>query len=203
MMAVYGFKGIGWIMSCMIFAPGCYLVTSQVAAERARVESVDRAIRDAQRDIRDLNIELRTRASMAQLEQWNSDVLALSAPRPDQYLASGAQGVAQLDAGQFGQGEPQYVAYVMPGAGDVAPAGATHGDGVDHSGAAPAVALASADTDGPAPARMIKAVAAPDRSRAADNPHEQKVAMLDEKLLSESTLGDIARRARIEAAVLR
>ncbi|MBR0551124.1 hypothetical protein [Stakelama marina] len=205
-MAGYGFKGMGWLLSFMVVAPSCYLVTSQVAAERARVQSVKRAIADAKNDIRNLNIEFKTRSNMAQLERWNTDLLALQAPTAGQYLDAGAVGVAQLDSGNRGQ-VMQYASYDFA---DAPHASTAAGEGQAQQSDAPTVSravetrTASADDNGSAV--MQTASVQHDKHPAADRTQpikEQKVAMLDEKLLSDSTLGDLARRARIESAVLR
>ncbi len=67
-----------------------YLVSLQVAAERGRLEAIDRKIAQTRRDIRQLQTEMGTRASLRQLERWNGDVLALSAPQAEQFLPSEA-----------------------------------------------------------------------------------------------------------------
>jgi len=69
----------------------CYLVSQSVAAERASLEKVDRQIADTRDDIAKLQTEIGVRARMGQLESWNRNVLALQAPRPSQFVASGLQ----------------------------------------------------------------------------------------------------------------
>lgn len=107
-----GFKGMGWFLCGLVVAPGCYVVMSQVAAERARVESVDRAIRQAKRDIRNLETEFKTRANFAQLERWNGEVFALGAPQPEQFAGD----IAELAARGMGEGDAgmRYASYVVP-----------------------------------------------------------------------------------------
>ena len=100
----------------------CYLVTQSVAAERAGLDKVDHQIAAAHDDIAKLQTEIGVRARMGQIESWNRDVLALQAPRPSQFVASGVQlaslyghkGVPalQLDpAIASQQGSPTNVAY--------------------------------------------------------------------------------------------
>jgi len=200
-MSAFGFKGFGWFVCGAIVAPGCYLVTSQVAAERAQVESVDRAIAGARKDIRDLDTEIKTRANMAQLERWNGDLLALSAPRPDQFLDSGAQGVAELD-GQPGEAPVAYASLVVPHAPVL-----TDGPGTPDS--APEAALsvkepageasASAPVRDSAPVRTARVRSAPIETASLAESSKRSVAMLDERLISDSTLGDLVRGARAEA----
>jgi len=95
------FRPLGWVAGVATAATGLYLVSLQVAAERGKLEAVERQIVRAQRDMRQLQTELGTRASLRQLEKWNGDVLALSAPKASQYLHGEAQ-LASLGAGALG-----------------------------------------------------------------------------------------------------
>jgi hypothetical protein len=69
----------------------CYLVSQSVAAERANVARLDAQIARTKSEIARLSIELDARTRMGQIERWNNDVLALSAPTPDQFVADGIQ----------------------------------------------------------------------------------------------------------------
>jgi hypothetical protein len=69
----------------------CYLVSQSVAAERANVARLDMRIARAKGDIARLSIELDARSRMGQIERWNNEVLALSAPTPEQFVADGVQ----------------------------------------------------------------------------------------------------------------
>jgi hypothetical protein len=62
------------------------MLSLNVASERADLARVERQIVAAKQDIRTLQTELGTRGRLAQLEQWNADVLALSAPGSTQFL---------------------------------------------------------------------------------------------------------------------
>src|SRR5687767_2215593 len=81
-----GFKPVGWVAAVAVAAIGCYMVSLNVAAERAELARVERQIVATKQQIRSLQTELGTRGRLAQLEQWNADVLALSAPATGQYL---------------------------------------------------------------------------------------------------------------------
>jgi hypothetical protein len=72
-------------------ALGCYLVSLRVATERSSLEDVENRIVMAQRDIRTLQTEIGTRGRLEQLERWNVRVLALSAPKADQFVDGGYQ----------------------------------------------------------------------------------------------------------------
>lgn len=194
-MATGKFTGFGWLLGIATVSPACYMVSSQVAAERGRVEAVERAIHEARRDIRGLETEFDTRANLAQLERWNGDVLALSAPRPEQYLSSDAT----LTALRPFAGGQQFASLVVPAATDpIAPpveaVAAT-------ASAAPAVvtaALASPPAVETARATVHQAVA-----RRVVAGQVQAVAMIEGKLLSESTFGDLVSGARAEKVALR
>ena len=85
------FRSVFMVASCAGAALGCYLVSLNVASERAALEDVENRIVLAQRDIRLLQTEIGTRGRLAQLERWNVKVLALSAPSADQFLEGGFQ----------------------------------------------------------------------------------------------------------------
>ena len=85
-MIARGFKSVIWAATVGGAALGCYMVSLRVATERSELAKVERQIVAAKREIRSLQTELGTRGRMTQLEQWNSDVLALSAPSSAQYL---------------------------------------------------------------------------------------------------------------------
>ncbi|MFD1789094.1 hypothetical protein ACFSC3_16145 [Sphingomonas floccifaciens] len=194
-MAVSGFKGFGWLLGIAVVSPACYMVSSQVAAERGRVEAVEMAILDAKKDIRALETEFDTRANLAQLERWNGDILSLSAPRPEQYVSSDAQ-LASLRPMEGGQ---QYASLVVPAATNVTLAEVK-------PVAQPSVKITLPKTtpvqtaEAPvAPPVLQKAVA----SAVIAKPRVQKVAMVDSGLLSDATFGDLVSSARREKGTLR
>ena len=182
-MAVSGFKGFGWILCLATVSPACYMVSSRVAAERGRVEAVEYAILQARKDIRGLETEFDTRANMTQLERWNGEVLALSAPRPDQYLASD---VALASLRPLDDTAQRYAAMVVPSATPDAPV------------LQPAVALVSPAAITTAHAAVETAVA-----RNVTRGKTQAVAMIERGLLSESTVGDLVSSARAETVAMR
>lgn len=88
-MSSRSFASVGWVATVAGAALGCYLVSLRVAAERAALETIETKIVLAQRDIRLLQTEIGTRGRLAQLERWNARVLALSAPKAEQFLDGG------------------------------------------------------------------------------------------------------------------
>ena len=93
-MIVQRFRAIGWVAIVAAAVCALYLISLQVAVERGKLEAVEAQIGAAQREVRQLQTEMGTRASLRQLERWNGDVLALSAPQATQFVNSGAQLVA-------------------------------------------------------------------------------------------------------------
>lgn len=83
-----GFRPVGWVGAVAAAALGCYMLSLNVASERADLTRVERQIIATKQDIRSLQTELGTRGRLAQLEQWNGEVLALAAPAPAQFLDS-------------------------------------------------------------------------------------------------------------------
>lgn len=95
-----GFKPVGWVASVAGAALGCYMLSLNVAAERAELAKIERGIIIAKQDIRSLQTELGTRGRLQQLESWNANVLALSAPTSAQFLEN------ELTLARFERREP-------------------------------------------------------------------------------------------------
>jgi hypothetical protein len=85
-MIARGFKSVIWVATVGGAALCCYMVSLRVATERADLARVEGQIVAAKRDLRSLQTELGTRGRLTQLEQWNSDVLALAAPTSAQFV---------------------------------------------------------------------------------------------------------------------
>jgi hypothetical protein len=85
-MIAQGFKPVGWVAAVAGAALGCYMLSLNVASERAELAKIERQIIAAKQEIRTLQTELGTRGRMQQLEHWNAEVLALSAPTASQFL---------------------------------------------------------------------------------------------------------------------
>ena len=230
MTAAYRMKGVGWFGGCVAVVLGFYLVSLQVAAERKKLEAVNGQIRVAQRDIRALETEFDTRGNLAQLERWNGDTLALSAPTAGQFVVSEAA-LAALDVNSLGTDGVQTAALLVPsGAGSVvstpivpvtaAPAvvklapvtvapvqmaqvSAPRAMNVaiqvaSKTALKPVVIRASVSTPRSAEVALVRA-AKTERLAAVAKVRPQAVAMLDRKLLSDTTLGDIMSGARSES----
>lgn len=197
-MAIKALSGFGWFLTGVIVAPACYLVSSQVAAERSKVEAMERAIAKAHKDIRGLETEFDTRANLAQLERWNGEVMRYTAPTPRQFLASDTDLAALRPMEGDGTAE-RYAAMVVPQGLPEVVAGAK----VASDAVAP-VKAAVAEKAAPAPV-AVAAVEKPKRA-AAPAPvvaKDRAVASLDSKLLKDSSFGDLMQGVRAEARKLR
>jgi hypothetical protein len=88
-MSARGFGSVLWAGAVAGAALGFYLVSLNVASERAELEQVETRIALAQRDLRLLQTEIGTRGRLAQLERWNVKFIRLSAPSADQFVEGG------------------------------------------------------------------------------------------------------------------
>lgn len=218
MMAMHRMKGLGWLASVAIVAIGFYLVSSQVAAERKRLEKIDQRIASARRDIRALETEFDVRANLTQLERWNGDTLALTVPTAQQFVRSeialaSLTPSAPLNPAATGDAAVRNASLIVPSTPSLAPATLP-----GQPGGLQKVAAVTAKPTATAPVRRYDAVAvarsaaAPAkvqpavtvaRATAAARPGFRTVAMVDSTLLSAGTLGDLASGARKEGSRLR
>lgn len=166
MAAAYRFRGLGWFLGCVVVVLGCYLVSLQVAAERKKVADMDRAIARAARDIRQLETEFNTRASLAQLERWNREDMMLDAPRAEQFVADEGT-LAALDPATLGEPAPVLAKLDAP----VVP---------------PAFAASPAPAQPKPAAPVLAAATSAAAERAAPN---RTVAMIGRKLLADPAFG--------------
>jgi hypothetical protein len=135
-MSVRNFGSLFMVASCAGAALGCYLVSLRVASERAALEDVETQIVLAQRDVRNVQTEIGTRARLSQLERWNARVLALSAPQADQFLKGGFE-LARLTEPQHKVDFQAAVVLAAAPAPSRSPIGQAE---MDDSGAPPAAA---------------------------------------------------------------
>ena len=154
-MIARGFKPVAWVAAIGSAALACYMLSLQVASERAELAGVERRIVSTRQQIRSLQTELGTRGRLQQLEQWNAEVLALSAPVAGQFLQSNVS-LARFDVGR----QPAPIEReVRLASVEAAPAPA--------AAAPPAVRLASATSE-TKPATVPAPVAPPVRRASLD-----------------------------------
>ncbi len=183
-------KSLGWFLAGVAVALGFLLVPLQVAAERKKLDRTAAEIARAKRDIRALETEFDTRASLAQLDKWNAESLGMVAPAADQFVADEAA-LASIEPTAAGSG-PQMAAFVP-----AAPVYAT-------TSQAPVAepATAAPPETAPAPRAAMAAVSQPTSQPAARPRTEARpraaVALLDRALLDDSVIGDLRSGARAE-----
>lgn len=199
-MLAYAWKSLGWFLAGVAVALGFLLVPLQVAAERKKLDRTVTDIAQAQRDIRALETEFDTRANLAQLERWNGDTLRLIAPAAAQFVRDEAA-LASFDVN--GQGATiQTAALVVP----ALPDGSTMRPAIAPAVATNVIEARPAKAESTAPAVRIAPAAstvAQVRERPVERRKPQAVALLDRKLLSDSTVGDLFSGARAEAGRMR
>lgn len=191
-MIARGFRPVMWVAAIGTAALGCYMLSLQVAAERAELAGIERQIILAQQDIRSLQTELGTRGRLQQLEQWNAEVLALSAPLAGQFLESNVS-LARFDVRHRGLEDRGPVRLASAETGANAPAAA-------EARARPPVQLAAAVSPAPVESRPavrragLTAVSAP-------SPGSRPVVQARSiALLDAGTLSDLREEAQSERA---
>lgn len=152
-MIARGFRPVVWVFMIGAAVLVCYMLNLRVAAERAELAKLDRRIVATQQSIRALQTEVGTRSRIPQLEEWNNDVLALSAPVTGQYLQQ------DVSLARFDTRQPQ-----LSDQAEIRMASAETGD-------VPAVPAAPVAT--PAPERAVAAAPA-----AAARPEVRRASLL-------------------------
>ena len=116
-MIARGFRPVVWVFMIGVAVLGCYMLNLRVAAERAELAKLDRRIVATQQNIRSLQTEVGTRSRIPQLEEWNDEVLALSAPATGQYLQHDVS-LARFDTRQPQLADQAEVRLASAGTGD-------------------------------------------------------------------------------------
>jgi len=210
MIAVKRLQSLIWVILVALGALGAYMVSLKVATERNELMKVRAQIARAKADIRYLETEFSARASMRQLESWNQHDFLYATPTAQQYLG-GEQALAHLDGVQ--PNGPDYVAPPvmvamvqtpadLPAATQKAPESPAAAQ-IRSDIAVIREAHAADNVDKlPHPARSTPASQArADADLSRPNPVARKaerMAMLDAKLLDDSTLGDLTAKAARE-----
>ena len=179
-MSAHGFKSVYMAASVVGAALACYMVSLNVASERAALEGIEEQIVLAQRDIRVLQTEIGTRGRLAQLERWNARFIRLAAPSADQFVEGGFQLAAMAQPQRRRAIEAPVVLAAAPAAEALVRPNVTS----DSANAAPPAVAPSAEANGllhtasyakvePAadkrrPKPIAPASAKPARSAAAD-----------------------------------
>ena len=195
-MIAHKFRPVVWVVGCAFAATALYTVSLGVASERTRMEDLDQQIAMTQRDIRQLQTEMGTRASLRQLERWNVEALALSAPKAGQFRAT-ESALKSIDGG------------TLPADGFTPPpvmvAAASRPATAPAAPAEQKIAIASAPAAS-APASTSKAVSSKPQATASKTTSNkataakaQRFAMLDRALVDKRTFNEILVRAESES----
>ncbi|MEJ7934025.1 colicin transporter [Sphingobium sp. AN558] len=210
MIAVKRLQSLFWVLLVALGALGAYLVSLKVATERNELMRVRAQIARTRGDIRYLETEFSARSSMRQLERWNAEDFLYATPGSAQYLG-GERALAHLEGIQ--PNGPDYVAAPvmvamvetpadLPSAPQAAPASPA---ATQIRSDIQIIRAAHAEDDvdkiaKPAP-RTEREKAKADADVSKPNPvarRAERMAMLDAKLLDDSTLGDISAKAARE-----
>jgi len=210
MIAVKRLQSLIWVILVALGALGAYMVSLKVATERNELMRVRAQVAATKADIRYLETEFSARASMRQLERWNQDDFMYGTPTAQQYLA-GERALAQLDGiqpnGPDYVAPPVMVAMVqtpadLPSAPQKAPASpAATQIRSDIAVIREAHAADNVEKLAKPAALTATAQAKADADVSKPNPIARKaerMAMLDAKLLDDSTLGDLSAKAARE-----
>ncbi len=213
-MIVRGFKPVAWVAAVGAAALGCYMLSLQVAAERAELASLEQRIVETRQDIRSLQTELGTRGRLQQLEHWNAEVLALSAPVAGQFLESNLS-LARFDVRPRGFDEAEVrLASAQPAPVASAPVAQAPVRLAAASTRSPMVRLASASNQ-PRTSRSVPPSSRPEPAMTAPSqplvrraslaalptpsvPASRPSPQLRSSLLDESTLNDLRAESRSE-----
>ncbi len=210
MIAVKRLQSLIWIILVALGALGAYLVSLKVATERNDLMRVQMQIARARSDIRYLETEFSARANMRQLERWNQEDFLYATPTAQQYLA-GERALAHLDGVQ--PNGPDYVAPPvmvamvqtpadLPSAPQAAPASpAATQIRSDIAVIREAHAADNVDKIAKPAADDAQDKAKADADVSKPNPlarRAERMAMLDAKLLDDSTISEISDKAARE-----
>ncbi len=182
-LAMKRLKNLGWLALVFLVAILLYPLSLNVAALHSDLVRVDRNILETKREISFLQAELRTRASMQQLEEWNDLLYGYQPPTAQQFV-NGEAALAGLG------GDATVIKPVMVAASDndgAAPAG------VIGAGRNSEVRQASSAAIGQEQNQLVK-IAKEDQPKVEQN-RTEKLAHIDQKLLSDDFMRDISAKA--------
>ena len=181
-LAMKRLKNLGWLALVFLVAILLYPLSLNVAALHSDLVLVDNNILETKREISFLQAELRTRASMQQLEEWNDLLYGYEPPTAQQFV-NGEAALAGF------KGDTAVSNPVMISASDndgAAPSGVIGAERNFESTQPSTVATAQANTPPP-----IRDEEKPDMEQT----RTERLARIDQKLLSDDLMRDISARA--------
>lgn len=183
-LAMKRLKNLGWLALVFLVAILLYPLSLNVAALHSDLVNVDRNILETKREISFLQAELRTRASMQQLEEWNDLLYGYEPPTAQQFV----NGEAAL-AGFSGDDVSKPVMMVAASNNDgAAPAGVI---GAGRNSATAVDPSTASKPDRAVPTNVMK-------EPAVEPTRTERLARIDQKLLSDDFMRDISAKAENE-----
>ena len=203
-LAMQRLRNLGWLALVFMVAILLYPLSLNVAAMHSNLVAVDREIMDTKREISFLQAEIRTRASLQQLEEWNELLYGYQPPAADQFV-NGEAALASL-TGDLPETKPVMMAAATVPAPQVVAEPAVVKEAVAEAPkqAAPkaattkAVATKLAANDVKIFATPVKRAAAKVEAPKVEQSRTERLARMDEKLLSDDLLRDISAKAANE-----
>ena len=181
-LAMKRLKNLGWMALVCFVAILLYPLSLNVAALHSDLVSIDRDIYETKREIDFLEAEMRTRANLSQLEEWNDLLYGFKPPTAKQFL-EGEDALASL-GGAKSKSAPVSVAVAIDG---LAPAGIIgSGQPVGNAGAKPLTSEEEAKL------QELKPVISGDEGRT------ERLSRMDEQLLSDDVMKKIDAQAKRE-----
>ncbi len=190
-LAMKRLKNIGWLALVFLVAILLYPLSLNVAATHSDLVRVDAKILNTKREISFLQAELRTRASLQQLEEWNDLLYGYAPPTAEQFVAG------ETELAGLGGSEPVSKPIMIA---------ASQSDGVAPAGVIGNSPFAKMDSTEPkekkeneaAPVRIAMAKPTERIDKPEPVTRTQRLARMDEKLLSDDLLSDINKQAAKE-----
>lgn len=182
-LAMKRLKNLGWLALVFLVAIMLYPLSLNVATLHSDLVRVDRKILDTKREISFLQAELRTRASMQQLEEWNDLLYGYQPPTAAQFV-DGESALAGLD-GETPVTKPVMVA---TSAGDGASSKGAVGTGRSEDLKTASVEASKPEHSSPVKVAQVD-LPKPEQTRT------ERLARMDQKLLSDDFLRDISARS--------
>ena len=208
-LAMQRLRNLGWLALVFMVAILLYPLSLNVAATHSDLVAVDREIMDTKREISFLQAEIRTRASLQQLEEWNELLYGYQPPAAEQFI-NGEAALASL-TGDLPETKPvMMAAATVPTPQAVAePAVVKEAVVETPKPAAPKAAAVKVAVTKPAVTKVaandVKIFATPVKRAAAkvvapkvEQSRTERLARMDEKLLSDDLLRDISAKAANE-----
>jgi hypothetical protein len=188
-LAMKKLKNFGWVALLSVIVVMLYPLSLNVGALHSKLVETDRKIMQTKRAISFLQAELRTRANMQKLAEWNDLLYGYGPPTAEQFL-DGERALANLD-GAGPDVKPVMVAVsnldgVNP-AGEIGKAGAATSR-IDEDAKPVRVAVTSLPKD------EVK-----EKVVAGNSPgRTERLSKMDDQLLSDSLLKEIEKKAAQE-----